>query len=235
MAAPQAPPNCPPGLEYLALVDQLLVHQQTELLEAFIGFETNNKYDIKNSMGQRVYLAAEDNDCCSRNVCGASRPFDIKILDNNQREVMHLSRPLRCSTCWCPCFLQRVEVQAPPGEVIGYVKQGWSICKPKFWIQNAAGEDILRIDGPCFTCSICGDVEFDVSSHDGSSPVGRISKQWSGLIKEAFTDADNFGVTFPIDLDVRVKATTLAATFLIDFMFFEKKGNEEKDAPGMLS
>jgi len=54
-----------------------------------------------------------------------------------------------------------------------------------------------------------------VSSHDGSSPVGRISKQWSGLIKEAFTDADNFGVTFPIDLDVRVKATTLAATFLI--------------------
>lgn len=54
-------------------------------------------------------------------------------------------------------------MQAPPGEVIGYVKQGWSICKPKFWIQNEAGEDVLRLDGPCFTCSICGDVEFDVS------------------------------------------------------------------------
>ena len=33
MAPPQAPPNCPPGLEYLALVDQLLVQQKTELLE----------------------------------------------------------------------------------------------------------------------------------------------------------------------------------------------------------
>lgn len=33
----QAPPNCPPGLEYLASVDQLLVHQKTELLEG--GFE----------------------------------------------------------------------------------------------------------------------------------------------------------------------------------------------------
>ena len=33
MAAPQAPPNCPPGLEYLTQVDQLLVHQQVELLE----------------------------------------------------------------------------------------------------------------------------------------------------------------------------------------------------------
>ena len=34
--------------------------------------------------------------------------------------------------------------------------------------------------------------------------VGRISKQWSGLGKEIFTDADNFGVSFPLDLDVKV-------------------------------
>ena len=56
-----------------------------------------------------------------------------------------------------------MEVQSPPGETIGYVAQGWSICKPKFYIQNAAGEDVLSIEGPCFTCSLCGDVEFDVS------------------------------------------------------------------------
>ena len=34
MAAPQAPPGCPPGLEYLTQVDQLLVNQQIELLES---------------------------------------------------------------------------------------------------------------------------------------------------------------------------------------------------------
>ena len=33
MQAPQAGPNCPPGLEYLTQVDQLLVHQQVELFE----------------------------------------------------------------------------------------------------------------------------------------------------------------------------------------------------------
>lgn len=33
MAAPQAPPDCPPGLEYLTQVDQILVHQEVELLE----------------------------------------------------------------------------------------------------------------------------------------------------------------------------------------------------------
>lgn len=52
-------PNVPPGLEYLTMIDQLLIKQKVELLEAFVGFETNNKYSIKNSMGQHVYYAVE--------------------------------------------------------------------------------------------------------------------------------------------------------------------------------
>lgn len=45
--------------------------------------------------------------------------------------------------------------------------------------------------------------------------IGTITKKWSGLIKEFFTDADNFGVSFPKDLDVHLKASLLAATMLI--------------------
>lgn len=33
MNMPQGIPNCPPGLEYLTQIDQLLVHQKVELLE----------------------------------------------------------------------------------------------------------------------------------------------------------------------------------------------------------
>ena len=36
---------------------------------------------------------------------------------------------------------------------------------------------------------------FKVLSADGVSEVGKISKQWTGLLKETFTDADNFGIT----------------------------------------
>jgi len=42
-----------------------------------------------------------------------------------------------------------------------------------------------------------------------------ISKQWSGLGRELFTDADYFSVTFPLNLDVRMKALVFAALFLI--------------------
>jgi len=80
---------------------------------------------------------------------------------------------------------------------------------------------------------MCGDVEFQVLSRDGAVQVGKITKQWAGLLREAFTDADHFGVTFPMDLDVNIKAVLLGATFLIDFMFFEKTGNKDHDRPGM--
>lgn len=52
-------------------------------------------------------------------------------------------------------------------------------------------------------------------SLDEASVIGRISKQWTGLDTEMFTDADNFGVQFPMDLDVKMKAVVLAACFLI--------------------
>ena len=45
--------------------------------------------------------------------------------------------------------------------------------------------------------------------------MGKISKQWSGLLREAFTDADYFGITFPMDLDVKMKAVMIGACFLI--------------------
>ncbi|XP_069976399.1 phospholipid scramblase 2 isoform X2 [Penaeus vannamei] len=221
MPAPQVP-NCPPGLEYLTQIDQIIVQQQVELLEAFTGFETSNKYKVKNSLGQQMYFAAEDTDCCTRQCCGPMRPFDMKIMDNSQNEVIHLNRPLACDSCLFPCCLQSIEVTSPPGTVIGSIHQEWSILAPKFTVRNASDDVILRIEGPFCTYSICGDVEFQVLSPDGSTQVGKISKQWTGLAKEAFTDADNFGITFPIDLDVKMKATLLGAVFLIDAIYFEK-------------
>ena len=64
-------------------------------------------------------------------------------------------------------------------------------------------------------------------SLDGQSVVGKISKQWSGFLNEAVTDADIFGINFPIDLDVKMKAVLLGACMLIDFNFFEKTNNNQ--------
>lgn len=54
MNIPIGIPNCPPGLEYLTYIDQLLVKQKVNLMQVMIGFEQNNKFTIKNALGQNV-------------------------------------------------------------------------------------------------------------------------------------------------------------------------------------
>lgn len=227
MPAPLRPAGCPPGLEYLTQIDQLLVHQKVELAEVLLGWESNNKYLVKNTLGQQVFYVAEENDCCNRNCCGPLRSFVLHIQDNMGQEVITLTRPLRCGSCLCPCCLQELEVQSPPGTPIGYVVQSWHPYLPKYTIQNEKKQDVLKIVGPCCTFKCCSDVNFEVLSMDETAAVGRINKQWTGYLQEAFTDADNFGIKFPLDLDVKIKAVLLGACFLIDFMFFENKQNKQ--------
>ncbi len=46
MQRPAPIPGVPIGLEYLTQIDSLYVQQQVSMLEAFVGWETNNKYDL---------------------------------------------------------------------------------------------------------------------------------------------------------------------------------------------
>lgn len=190
MEIPAGIPNCPPGLEYLTQLDQLLIKQKVNLAQVLIGFEQNNKFVVKNSLGQdvschllspqfhafeksvshftskclmKVYMAVEDTDCCTRNCCGPIRPFDMKVLDVYQNEVIHFYRPLACSSCCFPCCLQSLEISSPPGNVIGRVEQEWTCWYPNFRIKNHMDETVLRIEGPFCTMSCGNDVNFNVS------------------------------------------------------------------------
>ena len=231
---PSVPPghvlqsNVPQGLEYLATLDQVLVKQKVELLEAFTGCETKNRYKILDPQGRQIFYAKEDTDCCTRQCCSNSHPFDMKLTDGNQQEVIHFERPLACSSCCFPCCLQAISVQSPPGSVVGSVEQNWSIWIPKYNIKDETGQTVYYIEGPwCTRSCCCGNVDFKIyEGDDDSKEVGRISKQWSGLAKEYFTDADNFGIVFPAGANAKMKATLLGACMLIDFMFFEKEGNK---------
>lgn len=109
-------------------------------------------------------MAAEDTDCCTRNCCGSIRPFDMKIFDVNQSEIIHFHRPLACSSCCFPCCLQSLEVSAPVGHTIGRIQQEWTLCYPHFSVKNHLDETVLRIEGPCCTCSCGGDVDFQVEN-----------------------------------------------------------------------
>ena len=59
------------------------------------------------------------------------------------------------------------------------------------WKMNNHKQVIMGYGHQCSSARVL----VQVLSNDGSTGVGKISKQWSGLVKEAWTDADNFGIT----------------------------------------
>jgi len=73
------------GMDVLAAVPAVFLKQKVETLEAMTGFETENRYKIKeyfpttNHKGRDLFKAKEDSDCCARQFCGPSRPFTLNF------------------------------------------------------------------------------------------------------------------------------------------------------------
>ncbi|TNN21185.1 Phospholipid scramblase 2 [Schistosoma japonicum] len=223
--------NYPPGLEHLTQVDQLFIKQKVDVIESFVHFEAQNRYICLNKSGQVVYKCYEESSLCSRYICGSSRPFVLHIVNDNNAEVIRVTRPYRCDCHPCCSFLdccqEELEVQSPVGNTIGFVKRVFSSCNLDYHIRDRNGNTVLQLRGPiCCFCECWGlDIVFKVTSADGSEEIGEITRSWSGIVKELFTDADNFSISFPLDLDVKIKAILLGAVFLIDFSYFENSPN----------
>ncbi|XP_061049559.1 phospholipid scramblase 1-like [Eubalaena glacialis] len=228
MQTPGSIPNCPPGLEYLTQINHLRVCQRFDLLEVLGPFETNKTYDVMNNQGRRIYFAEEKSNCLLRHFCGPSRPFTMTIYDNVGCDVITMHKALRRSYCWSNCCLQKLKVEAPPGEIIGYVYQHYHPFLPMFKIKNENKEDLMKIRGPCVVSSCLKDLNFNFLSLDEEMVIGKISNQWTGFMRERFTYADKFGIQFPFDLDVKIKALMLGASFLIWTAYILNSGHKNQ-------
>ena len=215
------------GLDIFKMFDSICVKQDPELLEAITGCETNNSYKVfttPNAM-DAVMSVEETTTCCMRFWCGPGRAASLVVFQRAGQLVMKMERLLRAQSCCCPCCLQKMDVFGPNGELLGTVEQKWSCCAANLRVLNDKRETLFRITGPVSMLqAVCCPkaIEFDVISEKNGGMVGKILKNWTGFVKESFTDADNFTIEF-VDKSVEVneKALLFGALFLIDFMYFE--------------
>lgn len=197
------------------------VVQKVELLEAITGWETGNKYSVKDQSGNKIFYVGEVSSCMSRICCGQYRPFTLEVKDNLGQTVMNFSRGVDCGRPFCGyCCGDQVKATTPSGQILGYIEEEGSLCYPRFRINNANGNAVFKLEGP--VC-ICGTVSFQVLDLN-ENPVGSIQKVWGGVVRELFTDADTFSVSFPVQADAAAKVTLLGALFMIDFHYFERSG-----------
>ncbi|GMR52042.1 hypothetical protein PMAYCL1PPCAC_22237, partial [Pristionchus mayeri] len=222
MRRPRTRGDIPPGLEYLAGIDKIQIKQQIELLEIVSGWETSKKYVIMNGVGQQIYYAYEESGFCTQQCCGSQRGFIIHIVDIFGKEVMRINREFKCcGGCgWCAIpgsgCSHTLTVEAPPGNVVRAPFSRSVRGTGAYQVCDQDGKVVLDCEGPgpCTMCCGCDDKVFEIRT-PSKWAIGEIHKKWAGFVQEALTDADNFGVSFPLDLAVRTKATLIGATFLI--------------------
>lgn len=198
----------------LAQSRNLVIRQQRELAELF-GFETRNKYGIYTETGQQIAFAAEQQKgflgIILRQFLGHWRSFDLHIFDMQRKEAFIAHHPFR----W---FFQRLEVRDRQGRYLGATQRKFSILTKRFALENAQGLEILQVSSPIWRIWT-----FDFER--GGRKVASIKKRWSGMLKEVFTDTDNFVLEMADpSLQPDEKALLLASSIFVDLMFFEKKG-----------
>lgn len=200
-------------MERLAAVSGLVVGQMKEWGEILTGFETANRYAVSDASGAPLYQAAEEaGNLLLRWFLKALRPFTLRVIDDDQQTVIQVNRPFRF-------FFHRAEISDGQGQPLGAIQRRFAILRRVYSVLDASGSEVLELFGP-----ILHPWTFQIRQNGVEQ--GKITKKWSGLLKEGFTDADNFGVVFPAAWEVELKAVLLGAVFLIDFAHFENKGNQ---------
>jgi len=196
-------------MENLQKSDTLLVQQKKEWGEILTGFETKNKYVVRKPSGEELYFAAEESSFIVRNLLKSLRPYTLHVLTTQGNPVIKLKKPFRF-------YFHEIEVLNSNEIPLGSVRREFSVFTSQLTVMDSMGNEIYRILGPFFR-----PWTFKILKNDAEA--GTISKKWSGLGKEIFTDADNFSVTFPPGSDKHHRAVLLGALFLIDMLYFEQK------------
>jgi len=196
---------------------RIMVHQTKEWGEILVGFESRNKFELRDEAGEKLGLAAEEGGgfgaMMGRQFFGHCRKATVHIYDNQGQPLGRGEKPFR----W---FFQRMEV-FDGDQRLGAVERKFSWLKRRLVVENAAGEPVMEIVGPIL---LLGRGTFKLMFQ--GQEVGRISKKWGGLLREAFTDADIFGVECEPTVPAELRKILLVATFLIDFTYFENNNRD---------
>jgi uncharacterized protein YxjI len=187
------------------------VSQSKEWLEIFTGFEQRNRFSLEIGGRKGALLAAEEGSGWERFFLGSMRPYTLVILQPDGKPVLNLHAPFR--------FIHReIFVTTPEGKPLGRVRKRFTFPHTRYDVFGEHDQHLFEIARgflKVWTFTIRCD----------GRDVAVITKRWSGLGKEMFTDADHFQLQFEDVKDPGERRILLGALFLIDFTHFEKGGD----------
>jgi uncharacterized protein YxjI len=209
-------PTPPGAIATFAKTDRLSVRQRKNWLEIITSFDARNKYVVYNELGEPVMNVEEQGtgfgSLMKRLFLQWMRPFETKVEDLTAggTPLLTLNKPFRF-------IFHRLEVRDPNGTLLGAIQRKWTWVRRKYILEGPDGREVATLFGP-----ILKPWTFQIQLPGSTQEVGVIQKKWSGLLKEMFSEADNFWVAYEAITDPQLRALLFAATVLIDIVHFER-------------
>lgn len=194
---------------------RLSVRQRKRWFEILTSFDARNTYVVYDEAGDPVFNVEEQGSgfgsVLKRMFLQYLRPFTSHVEDlRGGRHLLTLRRPFRF-------FFHRLEVHDSKGDLLGAIQRQWTWFRRKYTIEGPDGQEVATLFGPFFR-----PWTFKILLPGHEHEVGLVQKKWSGLLKEMFTEADNFWVTLEQVQDPQLRALLFASTVLIDIVHFER-------------
>lgn len=198
-------------MERLTDISTFVVQQKAFMGEVLTRYEVENEYMISTESGEELLYAQEhSSNYFIKMYLRSMRPFEMAIIDNSGQAILNLKRPFKF-------YYHELFINDASGNRLGRIKKEFSFLERIYYIYDEDDKELYRLYGP-----ILRPWTFLVKFR--GNEIGKITKKWSGMAKEMFTNADNFSLSIPKNMQVEHKAILLGAIFLIDFVHFENKG-----------
>lgn len=212
MEKPAAPLDCPSGLEYLLALNHIIV-QQNGYVDTRRDDHGRTSFLIKNPDGQNIYsiLSKTSTKCLPVFFCASRKQYQVKVYDINKQEVVYISRTKNGNRRTVNIFHS---FAGPFGKVIETSK-----TPSIFHVvdqNNKAMYIIEKLNNPPENDRYF----FNITSVDGSIPVGKITMRTTNSLKR-MSHTNLHHVFFAEHLNVRSKTLLMGASMLIDFIYFE--------------
>jgi uncharacterized protein YxjI len=180
----------------------LVVNQKAKLIEL------TNEYAISDQNGNKIGSVTQVGQGKGRKVLRALTRVDqflslkLEVAEADGTVVLRLERGAKL-------IRSKISVSDGKGNAIGNINQENVIGKIHFGLESG-GRTLGSINAENWRAW-----NFNIKDHHGRE-VARITKKWAGVMKEAFTTADNYFVEIPEPIEDPLRSLVLAAALCVD-------------------
>jgi uncharacterized protein YxjI len=177
-------------------------------------FEFRNQYDLVDAEGGVVGVVEQVDQSPFTFLTRLFSDLDVSLPVTLEVKSAGGDVLVRLRKAW---FRLQVDVvDGRTGRAVGNVRKRVRLGKASFDVVAADGRLVGTLDAQSWRAK-----DFALRAADGRE-VGRVTKQWRGLLTEVATDADSYAVAFAADAPFEVRQLTLAAALAVDLTMKQK-------------